>query len=200
MDGVTSSTAELNILDGVTATAAEINSLDFALQTAENGAGAAGTGGFCRTYRYTEPNGDIVTEIQIDLTGLGAKGDLADDVIGVVTAAPDAYIGQYVVATYGVVYRVEAICLELPASTGTITTDINFTWNASGTLGYDEAASNDYLFNTGGMVAGQQLEMITPALTTTEYLYMTEGDTAANVGVYNAGQYILRFYGHAILS
>ena len=42
------------------------------------------------------------------------------------------------------------------------------------------------LFNTGGMVAGQELSNITPALTANDYFYLVEADdTAATDGVYN---------------
>ena len=48
------------------------------------------------------------------------------------------------------------------------------------------------------MVAGQELSNITPALTANNYFYLVEGDTAATDAVYNAGQFILTLYGHAI--
>jgi len=40
----------------------------------------------------------------------------------------------------------------------------------------------------------------TPALTANDYLYLVEGDSAASAGVYDAGQFVFRFYGHAVLS
>jgi hypothetical protein len=32
------------------------------------------------------------------------------------------------------------------------------------------------------------------------YLYLTEGDTAATTGVYNAGKFVLRTYGMAAIT
>jgi hypothetical protein len=171
-----------------------------AAETAENGAGAVGTGGSLTTYRYSLPNGDIVTEIQVDITGLGCKGDAADDVIGVVTAAPDAYIGRYVVATYGVVYRVEMICVELPTEgTATITTDIDIASGTASTGGYDDAVGDITVLNTAALVLGEMASNDLPNMSANDYIYLVEGDTTAATGVYSGGQYIIRFYGHAAL-
>jgi len=169
-------------------------------ETAEHAGGAVGTGGSVTTYRYNLPNGDICTEIQVDITGLGVKGDAANDVIGVVTDAPAAYIGRYVTATFGVVYKVEAICLETPGEgTATITTDIDIAGNSAADLAYDGAAGSAEC-NFGGMAAGGVYSVTTPALTANDYLYLVEGDSAASAGVYDAGQFVFRFYGHAVLS
>jgi hypothetical protein len=166
---------------------------------AEHGAGVIGTGVAPATYRYTQPNGDIVTEIQIDLTGLACKGDAANDVIGL-AAGGAAYIGRYVTATCGVVYRVEVLCLETPGEgTATITTDIDIAGNSSAVLAYDGAAGAAEC-NLGGLAAGNSYVIDAPALTANDYLYLVEGDTAASTGVYDAGQLIVRLYGHSILS
>jgi len=66
-----------------------------AVETAEHGAGAVGTGVAPATYRYTR-DGVIITEIQVDLAGLKCKGSTAKDAIGLTGAA---YIGRYVTAT-----------------------------------------------------------------------------------------------------
>lgn len=167
--------------------------------TAEHGAGAIGTGIAPATYRYTLGNGDIVTEIQLDLTGLACKGDAANDVIGL-AAGGTAYIGRYVTATCGIVYRAEVLCLETPGEgTATITTDIDIAGNASALLEYDGAAGAAEL-NLGGLAAGNSYVVDTPGLTANDYLYLVEGDTAATTGEYDAGQIIVRLYGHAILS
>lgn len=168
-------------------------------ESAEHGAGAIGTGVAPATYRYNDANGDIVTEIQIDLTGLACKGDLAKDAIGL-SAGGAAYIGRYVVATCGVVYRVEMLCLETPGEgTATITTDIDLGAEDVGTTAYDGVV-DDVVINTGGLAAGRSFVNDAPALTANDYLYLVEGDTAATTGVYNAGQVIVRLYGHAVLS
>ena len=162
------------------------------------GAGAIGTGPGNKAYRSTDPiSGIITTEVHIDLTGLKAKGGDAGDVIGVGTVP--AYIYQNDVANNGIIFKHEIICTELPAAgSGTITTDINVAWNSSGTIDYDEAGGTGSEINTGGLVAGQLVEDNTAAITANHYAYLTEGDTAASDGVYNAGQLIYRMYGYKV--
>lgn len=167
--------------------------------SAEHGAGAIGTGIAPATYRYTAANNDIVTEIQLDLTGLACVGTAANDVIGL-AAGGAAYIGRYVTATCGIVYRVEVICLETPGEgTATITTDIDIASNSSDALEYDGAAGAAEC-NLGGLAVGNSYVVDAPGLTANDYLYLVEGDTAATTGVYDAGQLIVRLYGHAVLS
>lgn len=194
----TLNSAELDITsaDITTAAIAAITGGDAV--TAEHGAGAIGTGVVPRTYRYTR-DGTIITEIQVDLTGLAVKGDAAKDAIGL-AAGGACYIGRYVVATCGVVYRVEMTCLEAPGEgTATITADIDLGAEDVGTTAYDGAV-DDVVVNTGGIAAGCTYVNDVPALTANDYLYLVEGDTAATTGVYNAGQVIVRLYGHALLA
>jgi len=167
------------------------------LQSAEHGAGAISTAFAPRTYRRTE-NGHIITEIHVDLTALLCKGDAAKDAIGLATGA--AYIGRYVTATYGIVYRVEMVCVEAPGQkTATITSDIDLGAEDAADTAYDVAV-DDVVINTGGLVAGKVFINNIPALTADDYIYLIEGDTTAVTGEYNAGQLIIRFYGHAVIS
>jgi hypothetical protein len=162
------------------------------------GAGAVGTGPGNKAYRSTDPiSGIITTEVHIDLTGLKAKGGDAGDVIGVGTVP--AYIYKNEVANNGIIFKHEIICTELPAAgSGTITTDINVAWNSAATIDYDEAGGTGSEINTEGLVAGQIVEDNTAAITANHYAYLTEGDTAASDGVYNAGQLIYRMYGYKV--
>ena len=163
-----------------------------------HGAGAIGTAFAPKKYQWEE-NGSIITEIHVDLTGLAVVGTAANDVIGL-AAGGAAYLDQYNVATHGVIYKAEAICLEVPGEgTATITVDIDVAFNASGTLAYDGAAGAAEL-NFGGMAAGAIYTVTAPALTTADYMYLVEGDTAATTGVYNGGMLIFRLYGHAVLA
>lgn len=162
--------------------------------TAEHGPGLIGTGAAPKTYRYNAPNGDIITEFQVDLQGLASVAT-ANDVIGL-SAGGIAKIGQYVVATWGLIYKVEMICLETPAGGDN---DVNVVANASGTLAYDGAGGTAYGVDGGDGVAGQTVEDLVQGLTANHYFYLTAGtgDTAA---AYTAGQYIIRFYGHPVLA
>ena len=163
----------------------------------EHGAGAVATS-FAPVTRRSTTNGVIITKIHFDLTGLGGKGGTANDVIGL-PAGGNAFIGKNVVGTNGVIYRAELACIELAAAaSGSATVDIDVATNTSGTIAYDGAGGTAKLFNTGGMVAGQELSNITPAITADDFFYLVEGDTAATDGVYNGGQFVLTLYGHAV--
>lgn len=180
-------------------TVAGVTTFTDTVVTAEHGAGAIGTSVVPATSRRTV-NGTIITEIKIDLTGLACKGDAAKDAIGLAAGGKAAYIGRYVVATYGVVYRVEMICLEAPGEgTATITADIDLGAEDHGNIVYDGPV-DDVVINTGGLAAGKVFINNVPALTANDYLYLVEGDTAATTGVYNAGQIIVRLYGHPVLT
>ena len=170
------------------------------LVTGATGAGAVSTSfGAPKTYRRTEA-GVIITQIKFDLTGLGCKGDAANDVIGL-PAGGAAYIGQYVVADYGVVFKAELSCLETPGEgTATITGDIDVATNASAVLAYDGAGGAAKLINGATLTAGKTVQNLVPAMTANHYFYLVEADTAATTGAYNAGQFVLTLYGHALLS
>ena len=161
------------------------------------GAGAIGTGPSPKSYRQTDAiTGLIITEVHIDLTGLKAKGGDAGDVIGLGTVP--AFIYKNEVALNGIIFKHEVLCTELPASSGTITTDINVAWNSAATIDFDEAGGTGSEINTGGLVAGQVVQDLTAAITANHYAYLTEGDTAASTGTYNAGQLIYRMYGYKV--
>jgi hypothetical protein len=161
-----------------------------------HGAGAIGTAFAPRHFRKTMDD-HIITTIHVDLTGLKVKGDAQNDVIGL-GAGGAAYLAQYTSALWGIIYKVEAICLEAPAGTNT-TTDIDIALNSS-SLEYDGAAGTAEL-NFGGMAVACIYTVTTPgSLTDDDYIYLVEGDTAATAGTYTAGQFIFRFYGHAALS
>jgi hypothetical protein len=163
----------------------------------EHGAGAISTSFAPVTRRYTQ-NGVIITKIHFDLTGLKVKGDSTGDAIGL-GAGGAAYIGRYVTSTYGVVYKAELACIELPAvASGTITALVDIGTNPTGTHEYDDGTSATVKLDNSGITAGQMMETLVPALTNNDYIYLVEGDTAATNGVYSAGQYILTFYGHAV--
>jgi len=160
--------------------------------TAEHGAGAIGTGVAPATYRWTE-NGTIITEMKIDLTGLNCGGT-ANDAIGLL-ATDACYIGRNVVATNGIVYKMELICLEVPA---TGSTDINVVMSATADIQEDEAAGTTYGVDGGTLAAGTVIQNLVPALTANHYYYLASGGTTN--ATYSAGQIIVRTYGHALLT
>ncbi len=166
---------------------------------AGSGATSTGTFGAPTTYRSSQ-DGIIKTTIKFDLTGLGAKGDAADDVIGIVSAAPDAYIGRIVTSTCGIVFKAELSCIEVAAGSATITVDTDLACDSASDNGYDQPVGGTTLINGGTLVAGQTKENLVATTTANDYIYIVEGDTAATTGVYTSGQYILTLYGHAVLA
>lgn len=190
VDQLTATTLSATTLSATTLTVPTV--VYGAAVTAEHGAGAIGTGTAPATYRYTR-DGDIITEIQIDLTGLASVAT-GDDVIGKTGAA---YIGRNVVASNGIIYKMELICLETPAGAGA-DTDINVVANVSGALEKDGAGGTTYGVNGGAQAAGQVVANLVQGLTANHYLYLTAGTGSA--GTYTAGQLIVRLYGHAVLA
>ena len=69
---------------------------------------------------------------------------------------------------------------------------------AAGNVG-GGAGGEGQIFDSGIMVKGQEVSNITPALTANDYIYLTEGDTTASEGTYNAGQYVFKFYGKTLM-
>ena len=166
------------------------------LQTDASGAGFPGTAGFVRCYSRLE-NGIIVTTYHIDLTGCTVKGGASDDVIGLGTAP--AYFDQYTVAKHGIVFKMEMSMIELgAASGGTITNWICLTGESADTIGYDESGGTDQLIDPGAaMAVGGTYQGLVPTPLADDWFYLTEGDTAASSGTYNAGQIIITMWGIA---
>jgi len=171
------------------------------LVASASGAGALGTGtiGAPKTYRRIE-NGTIITTIKVDITGFGVLGTQAKDALGL-AAGGAAYIGRYVTATYGIVFRITMACIEAPGQgTATITQDIDLGADDDATITEGGDPIDDIIVNTGTLVAGQVVINNVPALTANDYIYLIEGDTAATTGVYSAGQFVITFYGHQLLT
>jgi len=164
-----------------------------AAASAEHAAGVIGTGVAPVTYRRTE-NGLIITEIKVDLKGLASK-NTANDVIGL-AAGGVAYIGRNVVAKNGIIFKIEMICVQLPA---TGDTDINVVANASAELEYDGAGGTTYGVDGGVWTAGKVVENLVQGLTANHYFYLTAGG-GATAGTYTAGQFVIRLHGHPVLT
>ena len=142
-------------------------------------------------------NSEIVTTIFIDI-GAGSilSSGSAGDVIGEDGVA-NAYVTRITTAINGLVYRGEIICLEVP-TTGD--PDVNICANASGTIAEDAAGEGEHvLANCGVHTLGLKTDMTIPAGgIVDDYIYLTHGDNTA--GTYNAGKFLIRFYGASITS
>ena len=157
----------------------------------------ATTGPGNRAYRHTNSTtGLITTELHIDLTGLKAKGTQATDVIAL-EGVNAGYVYKNVVADNGIIFKYEISCIKAPTqSHGTITQDIDFTWNSSGTIKQDGAAAATH--DTTTMVAGETIVISAGVVTANHFLYLIEGDANATDGVYSGGQFVIRIYGYKV--
>lgn len=173
----------------------------YALQSATHAAGAIGTSSFGapKTYIGTE-NGDIVTTIKIDLTGLKSKSD-DNDVIGIEADAPASYIWRYVAATHGIVYKGEMICLEVPTAAANPCLDIDLLSDAAADGAYDtDGAAYTAVVTAGGNWTLGLKKDLTAIPTANHYLYLCDGATHTAASVFTGGQFLIKFYGHAVLA
>lgn len=181
-------------VDQLTATTATVTTLNAPTVSAEHGAGFIGTAAAPVTSRRTE-NGTIVTEFKFDLTGLRSK-NTQDTVIGL-AAGGAAYMGRNVVATNGIIYKMELVCLETPAGGDN---DLSVYQGSAATNAYNNAVTNGAeKINGGDQVAGMVTVVTAPALTANYYYYLVAG-TGDTDAAYTAGMFILRTYGHALLA
>jgi hypothetical protein len=180
-------------LDALTITTLNVPRWNAPTVTAEHAVGVIGTGAAPLTSRYNK-NGTIITEIKIDLKGLASK-NTANDVIGL-AAGGVAYIGRNVVATNGIIHRIEMICVQVPAGGDT---DVNVVANAAADLVYDAAGGTTYGVDGGVWTAGKTVENLTQGLTANHYFYLTTG-AGATAATYTTGQFIIRLHGHPLLA
>ena len=166
--------------------------------TTEHSAGAIGTLGAPVTTRQIL-DGVIIKTIKIDLDGLAVLGTQAKDAIALVGIV--APIGRYVIDTDGVCFRIEMSCIDVPTQeTATITQDIDLGADDDGTILQGGDPIDDIIVNTATLVAGETVVNNVPALTDDDYIFLIEGDTAAATGEYSGGQFIIKFYGHPLLT
>jgi len=143
-----------------------------------------------------EFNSEIVTTLFVNI-GAGSilSSGTAGDVIGNDGVA-NAYITRITTAVNGVVYKGEIICLEAPAGGDT---DINVCANSSGTIAEDAAGEGEHvLANCGVHTYGLRTVFDATVMTAgvglvNDYIYLTHG--TATAGTYNAGKFLIRFYG-----
>ena len=166
-------------------------------EAATYGAGAISTEIAPSTF-VQNVGGDIVTTIQVDLTGLKKKSDVGD-VIGLDGVA-GAYLLQYVATRQGILYKVEMSCIELPTGTNVLK-DFDLIANSSATLAYDGDATSGgtSIFAAGGNFAlGTTIQNLAVSQPTNEhYIYLCEGATSSDAQVFTAGKLVIKLYGRA---
>lgn len=191
---------DISTITNLTSTTADIGTATVDViatdaEVAEHGAGAIGTAVAPVTTRYIQ-NGAIITEIKVDLTGLDSSGT-ENDVIGLSTGGA-AYLGRYVVATCGIVYRIEMSCIEIPL---TGDADVILVAGSAADEAFDDTVADTAALcdGTGDWTLGETIVNNAPAaLAPNYYLYLTQGATDDNT--YTAGQFIIRLYGHPVLT
>ena len=175
-------------------TTLQAGTISLTAAAAEHGAGAIGTAVAPATYRWTH-NGVIITQTKIDVTGLASVAT-DNDVIGLSTGGV-AYIGQYLTAQNGVIFKAEMSCIEVPVG-GNL--DINWAYAASAALAYDGAGGGtDVITGGGSWAAGTTQQNLVPALTANDVFYLTAGSAGA-AAAYTGGQFIITTWGHALLA
>jgi len=136
-------------------------------------------------------NDEIVTTITVDIgDGNCVSSNTAGDVIGENDTA-NAYLTRMTTAINGVIYRGEMACIEVP-TTGD--PDINLTVNGDDSLAEDENGESVVMVNGGVWTVGASAELTIPSGgIQDDFIYLTHGGTTA--GTYNAGKFIIKFYG-----
>jgi hypothetical protein len=183
-------------IDLSTSTILKNAQLTVAEESATYGAGAISTEVAPSTF-IQNVGGDIITTIQVDLTGLKKASDVGD-VIGL-DGVNGAYLLQFLSAKHGILYKVEVSCIELPTGTNVLK-DFDLIVNSSATLAFDgDASGGDSIFAAGGNFALgttiQNLAVTQP--TNAEYLYLCEGATSSDAQVFTAGKLVIKLFGRA---
>lgn len=157
-------------------------------------------------YSQTRVGKEIISTIEIDLENLRVKGSTKGDAIALVGGSDGdyAFIAKYLQADMGVLYKAEAICMEVPAGTGTITTDIDFAFHSSKAKEFDSLVQSTPQINVGASM-GTLNNSVTVNLESNpsdgDFLYIVEGDTTANdstTNTYTAGKIALRLFGRVL--
>jgi hypothetical protein len=162
-----------------------------------HGAGFVSTEVAPSTYISKLANGDILTTIDIDLTGLKKVSD-DGDAIGLDGIA-DASMLTYSLSKHGIPYRIELTCLELPTGTNVLLDFDIMAINAALAYNGDVAGAGGSvtLLTGGGNIAkGQTMTNETlPAVADGQFLHLVEGATSTNAQLFTAGKLTVRLYG-----
>ena len=188
---------ELN-LQGTTLTGADTSGQANAI-TAAHGAGLISTEIAPRHYRYQAPDGTFVNTIEVDLTGL-KHSNVVGDAIGL--AAGAAVVTKYVASTFGILYKVEVICLELPTASSNPCLDFDLLSATAADKVFDNPIGDEAdvaaVFTMGGNVAlGKTTQSLTPAQPDADgdVIYLTVGAAPGGADTHTAGKLLIKFYG-----
>jgi len=162
----------------------------------------AGISGVVFAEYVEKRNGIITTTLHLDFGEGVVLSAGAGLLIGENNTDP-AYIIQIIDAINGKIFAAEAFCIEAPAaSSGTVEPNIKFCADTGGTgKKGDNISTMDHgdLFDPEGdwlASMGVDGEVPTTDGLTNDYIYLVS--VGADIGTYNAGQWIINFYGAAV--
>ena len=147
-------------------------------------------------------NGEIVTKILVDLTGLVSSGT-EKDVIGENDTAA-AYMTRITTGVNGYIYRADMACIESPTGTNA-EADIDLVTSSDSIAedaAYDGGSTEVALIPAGadwgvGMwrqsAGGLDCANINAS---SHYVYLADGSGGASGGTYTAGKFLIRLYGY----
>ncbi len=176
--------------------------------TIESNTPTAVGGGFngaeTATVKVAVVNGEIVTTILADITGLLSSGTVKDVIGEDDTAA--AYLTRITSAVNGVIYRASIACTETPAGSNAeadldlVTSSDSLAEDAEYDSGTTEVAlipaTADW---TLGLYRESAAGLDCGAITAnSHYVYLADGSGAASGGTYTAGKFIIKLYGATV--
>ena len=172
------------------------NSYSYGAGIISTGTGAAGAP---KIFQETTNGRDIITSIEIDLTGLANKNDVGD-VIGI-SGTDGAYFFKNVAAEIGVITKIELTCLELPTAASNPGLDIDISCESVADGAYDDDGSGYtvQLAAGGDMALGQTFTSANPiaaAATAADYFYLLTGATHTGDSTYTGGNILVKIYSH----
>ena len=190
---------ELN-LQGTTLKGADTSGQATAL-AATHGAGAISTEVAPKHYRYRAPDGTFINTIELDLTGLKSYSD-EGDAIGLDGVA-GAFITKYVASTFGILYKIEVSCIELPVADSNVLLDFDLLSVQEDTFAGDGAVDGgtnpkDLFVSAGNFSLGETKQALTPLQPAADGhpIYLVSGNTHSAASVFTAGKLVIKFYGH----
>jgi hypothetical protein len=108
---------------------------------------------------------------------------------------------RYVVATHGIIYKGEMSCLEVPTAASNPCLDIDLLSSTAATGAYNvDGASYTAVVTAGGNWTLGLTKSLTAVPTADHYLYLCDGATHTDASVFTGGQFLIKFYGHAVLA
>ena len=139
--------------------------------------------------------GEIITTIQIDITGLFGGTDM-ESIIGTNSEVSNFY--QIIKATNGIVYKVELSCVETPVSVASSqSTTIGIKMTDTPAINHGDT-TGDLLINSDYQVLGTHNVTSSSLIDGLEnaYLYLYAGDTGQlTMNPYTAGKLLVKLYG-----